>query len=71
MSSLGAGSLESVLQWSSVSGRPYFVAYSTNLTEWFLLPGAENIPAVDISTEIADTNLTDTVRFYRAGVFQE
>ena len=59
------------LQWMSVSGRTYFVEYSDDLVAWQLLPGAESILAVDVETTANDTNVLESTRFYRAGIFSD
>ncbi|WP_168432860.1 Ig-like domain-containing protein [Pontiella sulfatireligans] len=71
ISGLYTGVASNQLLWMSVPGRTYFVEYSTNLNEWLLLPGAENVLAVDVDSMITDTNSMEAVRFYRAGVWSE
>ncbi|VGO18035.1 LamG-like jellyroll fold domain-containing protein [Pontiella sulfatireligans] len=71
ISSLDAGSLESLLQWSSISGRTYAVEYSDDLLTWSPLPDAESLLASGIETGVIDSNETIDVRFYRVGVLPE
>lgn len=56
------------IQWMSVSGRTYFVEYSTNLAQWLVLPGASSVHAEGVLTEFTDVQDAESARFYRVQV---